>query len=239
MPGISTGNYKITVGTFGCVVYRNEDEGECKGFIDCLIRFLLRLLDSILRLLGMGAVKKKYILSNNHVLADTSLVGDPDIRGDAVLQPGPADNGKNPQDRIAKLYDYVEIDPDGCYVDCAIAEALNNDDVTCEILEVGAPNGVAEIEIGEDVKKSGRTTGLTAGKVLYKNVDIKVDYTKAIVLCKDQILCSAMSEGGDSGSVVLDENNNIVGLLFAGSSQFTIVNPIQRVLEELDVNIMN
>ena len=73
----------------------------------------------------------------------------------------------------------------------------------------------------------------------YKNVDIRVNYTKAIVLCRDQIICSAMSEGGDSGSVILDKNNNIVGLLFAGSSQFTIVNPIQRVLKELDVNILH
>ena len=40
------------------------------------------------------------ILSNNHVMANSN---DASI-GDAILQPGPADGGKSPQDRIAALH---------------------------------------------------------------------------------------------------------------------------------------
>ena len=45
------------------------------------------------------------------------------------------------------------------------------------------------------------------------------------------------SAGGDSGSVVLDEDNKLVALLFAGSDESTIVSPIEFVFTELDVDI--
>lgn len=45
------------------------------------------------------------ILSNNHVMANSN---DADI-GDAILQPGSADGGKNPQDRIADLERFITI----------------------------------------------------------------------------------------------------------------------------------
>lgn len=45
------------------------------------------------------------ILSNNHVMANSN-----DARvGDSILQPGPADGGKVPQDRIADLKRFVKI----------------------------------------------------------------------------------------------------------------------------------
>ena len=48
---------------------------------------------------------KRYILSNNHVLANSN---DADI-GDDILQPGPTDGGSRPADVIGKLYDFVPI----------------------------------------------------------------------------------------------------------------------------------
>lgn len=45
------------------------------------------------------------ILSNNHVMANSN---DASI-GDAILQPGPADGGRSPQDRIADLERFVRI----------------------------------------------------------------------------------------------------------------------------------
>ncbi|HHJ53434.1 MAG TPA: hypothetical protein ENJ89_09590, partial [Caldithrix abyssi] len=45
-----------------------------------------------------------------------------------------------------------------------------------------------------------------------------------------------MSAGGDSGSAVLNEQNEIVGLLFAGSSRSTIINRIQNVFSLLGVD---
>jgi hypothetical protein len=47
----------------------------------------------------------------------------------------------------------------------------------------------------------------------------------------------AMSEGGDSGSALLDTDNNLVGLLFAGSDTTTIFNRIQNVFSALGVGL--
>jgi len=48
-----------------------------------------------------------------------------------------------------------------------------------------------------------------------------------------------MSQGGDSGSVLVTRfgETKAVGLLFAGSDQATIYNPIQRVLNGLEIKI--
>jgi hypothetical protein len=46
-----------------------------------------------------------------------------------------------------------------------------------------------------------------------------------------------MSAGGDSGSLVLDVDDNAVGLLFAGSSAVTIINNIQFVQALLGVRL--
>jgi hypothetical protein len=64
------------------------------------------------------------ILSNNHVLADTNK----GKAGDAIFQPGPADNGVA-GDRIATLADFVPLDfgtaPPECPVANTIARLLN------------------------------------------------------------------------------------------------------------------
>jgi hypothetical protein len=46
-----------------------------------------------------------------------------------------------------------------------------------------------------------------------------------------------MCAGGDSGSVVLTEDNRIVGLLFAGSDQAMIANPWGEVKSALGVEV--
>lgn len=51
----------------------------------------------------------------------------------------------------------------------------------------------------------------------------------------DQILAGPMSMPGDSGSLVLTNDNFAVGLLFAGSEQATMLNKIGHVLEQLDI----
>nr|WP_201767350.1 hypothetical protein [Sporomusa ovata] len=51
----------------------------------------------------------------------------------------------------------------------------------------------------------------------------------------DQILAGPMSMPGDSGSLVLTNDNYAVGLLFAGSERATMFNKIQHVLDKLDI----
>jgi len=46
-----------------------------------------------------------------------------------------------------------------------------------------------------------------------------------------------MSQGGDSGSAILNQENQIIGLLFAGSDSITVINRIQDVFESLQVTL--
>ena len=123
-------------------------------------------------------------------------------------------------------------------VDAAIARPLNSADVKDDILEIGSVNGAASGELGMAIKKSGRTTRFTTGEILQIDVTVNVQYGQdQIARFTDQLMAGAMSQGGDSGSAVLDENNRLVGLLFAGSDQSTIINRIENVFSALDVTL--
>jgi hypothetical protein len=231
-PGGSIGHLDITAGTFGCVVMRN----------------------------GM-----KFILSNNHVLANANQAK----LGEAVLQPGPLDGGTLGNDRLATLVEFVPLafedepepppPPTGCgaifssagpptqainkkganRVDCALARADGGDDnLSADILNIGVPKGVLEAALGMQIQKSGRTTGYTLGEIEQIDVSSKVDYDGKDAIFTGQLLAGGMSAGGDSGSTVLDMNGNVVGLLFAGSANATLINPIQEVLAALRAELV-
>ena len=65
---------------------------------------------------------------------------------------------------------------------------------------------------------------------------VRVDYGGGrSALFTGQIMASAMSDGGDSGSAVFDAERRLVGLLFAGSEFATVLSPIQAVLDALGI----
>jgi len=107
------------------------------------------------------------------------------------------------------------------------------------IIDVGEANGTAPATLGLDVTKSGRTTETTHGNITLINATIQVQYGSQIAVFEDQIVSGFMSQGGDSGSLLVTRygGTKAVGLLFAGSDQATIYNPIQRVLDALEVKI--
>ena len=235
--GVSIGHVDITAGTLGCLVTRNG---------------------------------QLFILSNNHVLANSNAAQ----RGDLIIQPGRYDGGTL-DDQIATLEDFIPLNfgtsPSTCsmatgvegflnwlaklvgsshrvmafqeapgrnLVDAAIARPLSEDLVERTILEIGVPKGTGEATLGTQVKKSGRTTGFTTGRITQIDVTTQVSYGEGQdAVFEDQLMAGAMSQGGDSGSAVLDEHDFVVGLLFAGSDTTTIMNPIQFVLDALRVEI--
>jgi hypothetical protein len=86
------------------------------------------------------------------------------------------------------------------------------------------------------VKKSGRTSGITSGEIKALDVMLKVMLGPSEeATFYEQILTGPMAQPGDSGSIVVDENMNAVGLLFAGSDEATIINPIVNVMKLLKV----
>ncbi|RME50944.1 MAG: hypothetical protein D6796_01970 [Caldilineae bacterium] len=123
-------------------------------------------------------------------------------------------------------------------VDAALARPLNPEAFTPDILEIGRPAGAREIGLGGAVKKSGRTTGYTEGRIIQIDVTTSVVYNGRTATFSGQLMADGMSAPGDSGSAVLDRDNYIVGLLYAGSSNTTLINPIQKVLQALNVEVV-
>jgi len=120
-------------------------------------------------------------------------------------------------------------------VDAAVATPLGADLVTPDILEIGRVRGRVDADIGMRVRKSGRTTGLTAGRITGIDGVVQVDYDGKSAVFRQQVVSDLLSRGGDSGSLVVDESNRAVGLLFAGSDVTTLVNPIGAVLHLLEI----
>jgi hypothetical protein len=208
--GVSTGHPDITAGTIGARVKDNS-----------------------------GNV---YALSNNHVYANQNLAS----IGDPALQPGPYDGGSAPNDTIGQLADFAPISFSGGNNQIDAAIALSSTELLQNVTFSGykPTNTLAAATLGLDVKKEGRTTGVTFGQISEVNVTVVVCYagfpfcSKSATFVNQFSIDGSFSAGGDSGSlIVTSAENNPVGLLFAGSSNRTIANQIQTVLNYFQVSI--
>jgi len=217
--GTSLGHYQVTAGTLGAAVRRRAD----------------------------GA---SLLLSNNHVLANENKAK----LGDAILQPGAFDRGVRPDDVAAELSRVARLKktrPN--LVDAAVAAPVRGIEVETRMIRgLGKLAGLGPEILEEDreVAKLGRTTGLTRGRVTAFELDnVVVAYGLGMLRFDNQIEiegtgAAPFSEGGDSGSLVVDEERHAVGLLFAGGEiggsngqGLSYSNPIRPVLDLLAVDL--
>lgn len=214
MGGYSVGHHRVTAGTIATCCY------DLSPF--------------------PGTPSRYYILSNNHVLANSNNAS----IGDPVLQPGRFDGGTIPNDVIARLSRYVPIQFHTAttkplnYVDAAIAEG-NFHDLSREVYWGGYVKDLYTApKVNDIVQKTGRTTGFTTGKVTNINGTVDVNYGGGrIARFRNQIITTRMGAPGDSGSLVMNRDEAAVGLLFAGSSTRTIINNILMVQLLLKVRL--
>src|SRR5437588_604730 len=86
-------------------------------------------------------------------------------------------------------------------VDAAVAEPIDTNLISPDILDIGRVTESAEATIGATVRKSGRTTGLTEGHVTAIDAVVEVDYGGGkTAMFRGQIVSDLHSKGGDSGS---------------------------------------
>jgi hypothetical protein len=219
--GVSCGHYNITAGTLGCFVHPRGDE------------------ETLL------------ILSNNHVLADE----DNAKVGDAILQPGSFDGGKNPKDLVARFTKAISLTQTAVnYVDAAVAVVEDKIKTNLRMIKgQGRLGGLGPefLDAGTEVAKLGRTTGLTHGRISAFELDnVVVRYGLGDLRFDNQIEIEgggqkSFSEGGDSGSLIVEANTReAIGLLFAGGDiggsngkGLTYANPIHAVLDALNIDL--
>jgi hypothetical protein len=181
------------------------------------------------------------ILSNNHVLANEDRARP----GAAVVQPGVADGGRDPADRVGVLDRAVALsDTAANHVDCAMATVEVEHDART-VAGLGNLSGaVLAPDRADRVAKLGRTTGLTRGRVTAIELDgVTVQYDRGALRFDGQVEVHAdsgpFSQGGDSGSLVVAESSlDAVALLFAGNEPgVTYANPIGAVLDALGATL--
>jgi len=202
----------------------------------------------------LGALLKKgtatYILSNNHVLARSNTAA----LGEAIMHRGYVDTipgcSKNGTFNVANLSQFVSLKFGGTLnntVDAAIAKTISGKvSSTGQILDIGTVSTATAIPaLNMNVKKSGRTTGVTSGKITSVNVTVNVGgygacgsgTNVAKFVGQFFVTPGSFSAGGDSGSLIVKTVStgrpNPVGLLFAGSTSVTVGSPINAVLSAL------
>lgn len=194
---------------------------------------------------GTGSILVKKIalirrLSNNHVYADSNK----GRLGDPIYQPGPYDGGTS-TDKVGELVDFYPLDFENStnLIDAALRSIQPDEKQIVTGLNV-TPTKTVKANVGMDVTKSGRTTGVTVGRITDTNLFIRVSYgPEGDVIFQDQILVEStdvFSQGGDSGSAVLTaDGTSWVGLLFAGSGdgKYTICNHAVDVEDILGVQL--
>ena len=201
---------------------------------------------------------EQYILSNYHVLESDIVPGGNNAvatTSDEIIQPALIDTRCSVGDAqsVATLETRSALPNNN--VDCAIAKVtpgmVRADGAILEIGTISSQTVVASI--GQAVKKSGRTTGLTHSFVAGLNATISVTYddecagsTAFTKIFTGQIVVSKGGTGGflaagDSGSLLVEDvtvNPRAIGLLFAGSSTDAIANPIDDVLTFLGATMV-
>jgi hypothetical protein len=221
--GVSVGRSNTGQGTLGCLVKKND------------------------------GTPGKFILSNNHVLANLNNA----IPGDNIFQPGGNGSGASLPitQLIAKLSDFEPLNFQGGanFIDAAIAEVINPRDVLPDIKLIGrVTNPPIDPVEGQFVEKTGSTTFRTDGivddivgaiPVAYGNVTINLSRQIRIV----KRFVDQFSNPGDSGSLIVETlSNRPVALLNAGDgipnrnipNTQTFASPIAPILQRFKIEII-
>jgi hypothetical protein len=236
--GVSIGHFNITAGTLGCLVRKGGETFILSNNHVLANSNAAAIGDPILQPGPHdGGTMANDHIANLEAFVPISFVA-PEPPSEcgfaraviALLNAGCRLIGSETRYRIVSIQETPNL------VDAAIARPLDPGDVRDEILGIGPIQGTVQGALGMRVQKSGRTTGHTIGEILQVDVTVNVQYGAGqIAQFTDQLLAGAMSQGGDSGSAVLDEQQRLTGLLFAGSDSTTIINRIEHVFGALGV----
>lgn len=191
-----------------------------------------------------GAAKDEYALSCKHVIGDENrgIIG-----ADKTWSPGSRDGGAS-LDRIGVLSDFEVVHTGGVrtnLMDAAIAKFDQNGARPFLIRGIGSVAGVnSNPAFNLSVKKAGFVTGLTNGYLSFKNMSLLVPFAGSQALFTDQYGVVSQPYGtqfadlGDSGSLVVSDVNEAVGLLMAvaGTGEIVVVNPIDPILKRFGIS---
>jgi hypothetical protein len=219
----------------GCQIAEGRMSTYGIGTLGCVVKYIGP--DGPPRDLRNGAT---YVLSAQHVMLGV---------GNDIFQPT--------SDKIGSVVASVLDD----YVDAAISDiGWNLNEAVPQIIDIGPVKGSHTVTAkdlmgsnpGYSVRKRGRTTGLTSGEIYALSFNgtnrpgadkraVK-DQIKIVTRDSNKNIVSGFAEQGDSGSVVVNEHGEVVGLLTAmtvlGADSCFFATPIGTVLHRLQIEIL-
>ncbi|MCC7369202.1 MAG: hypothetical protein IT306_12310 [Chloroflexi bacterium] len=191
---------------------------------------------------------RAYVLTAGHVLAN----GGRAAVGDGVVQPARCEGGRSPADLVATLDRLCSPSTGGTghLVDAARAllDADHQGRVLPGVTQIGVLAGPRDTSADpygyrEAVRKYGQRSALTSGVVSVIGLRASVRQPSGHVAgFEDQVLVVGtrrrrFADQGDSGAVVVDGRQRVVGLLHAVdiTQPSAVVTPIEHVIRALDV----
>jgi hypothetical protein len=138
--------------------------------------------------------------------------------------------------QIGTIYNSQKDDKVDCAVvrlDADIVSEVNTGSTLNEILQIGTLTGVANPVCFENVRKRGRTTDLTTGRV----VDVLFEGSQIVV---HPTGTPEFAKAGDSGSVIVNGSGQVIGLLWATDAATRtkgIANHIGEVMRAMTILI--
>ncbi len=211
----------------GGVSIGEEEEATAYGTLGCIV---------------FDQERNPYVLTAYHVAIPPAHT-----TGVYILQPSLADNGKAVTDRIGTVSDY-NIDANGDFAIIPIDIGSRGYDST--IFTSGdMVDSVKDPVIGEAVRKSGRTTGVTNGiisaigtfSVDYSAWGLGTIYINGFEFIPASDPNEVIADDGDSGACVyVAEEKAAVGIITAASQTPTIVcaSCITKAMDILDLRII-
>lgn len=205
--------------------------------------------------------QKRYLVSNNHVLARENNA----TVGEEIVQPGTSDLNGHDIDRfathadlvaeftIARLLDFIDVRTGNQTnkVDVAIAQMTDGRSDASHarrgyggrLMGFGPAytvNKNGKVTGSANVTKVGRTSGYTEGYVANVKGTITLQFGKGTAVFVNQLAVRAgkdnngvFSTDGDSGAALVSDEHEIVGLIFSGGPRRSIANPIDDVMSAL------
>lgn len=212
-PGTSISHFRMTAGTFGLLVKKQEKE-------DTAV----------------------YILGSNHVLTEYNVMEkSAGIIQPGLSDGGRAEDRIAELAQIVPLeYDDRQYNNK---VDAAIGRVLEIGAVKSALMFVGQPSGIGRtIRRGMSVQIVGRTSGRAVGQVVDPSARLRLRYprgrrTTAYAGFLDIVVCTPFTQKGDSGAAVLSERNEVLGLVMAGGTRASIFCKMAHICDSLGIEL--
>lgn len=180
----------------------------------------------------------RYLISTSTVLAPQGS-----RINEEITQPSQDDNARK-LNVIAKMVSVIRPSKiSRNYVDVALAEIYDYVNCTSRIKDIGRPTGFDSGTIGKAVRKSGRSTYYTEGRIIATDVSFLIYRDPELILMVDQFLVASSEtefcSSGDEGALIIDGKNRAIGIIVQAYKGMALCCDAKEAFERIGITDPN